>query len=210
MTDLVDLLPPRAFLRDDETPDEIFYEPARLVTHIDDGAIEGVTALYRRFLPSGGRVLDLMSSWVSHLPGDVVYDEVVGHGMNAEELAANPKLDSWFVQNLNTDPKLDIEDNRFEGAVICVSIQYLTKPADVMAELARVLVPGAPLIVSYSHRCFPTKAVAVWRSLSSERHGQLVTMYLEAGGFENISVVEQVPYSPGCDPLYGVIGWTSP
>ncbi len=206
MTDFSDRLPPNAFRRMDETPDELFYEPPRLVTHIDDGAIAGVTATYRRHLPAGGRILDVMSSWVSHLPNDVDYGEVVGHGMNAEELAANPRLDRWFVQNLNTTPALPLDDNAFDGAGLCVSIQYLTNPAAVMTDIARVLKPGAPLIVTFSHRCFPTKAVAIWQSISSEGHGQLVRMYLEAGGFEDIQLVEAVPPSPGCDPLYAVIG----
>lgn len=206
MTDALAQLPPQAFRRADETPDEAFYKPARLVTHIDEGAIAGVTDLYRAHLPEGGRLLDLMSSWVSHLPDDVTYSEVVGHGMNAEELAANPRLSKWFVQNLNQTPELSLEDDSFDGAMICVSIQYLTQPVAVMAELARVLRPGAPLIVTYSHRCFPTKAVAIWQSLSSEGHGQLVKLYLEAGGFENVHIVEQVPFALGRDPLFGVIG----
>ena len=206
MTDLNAKLPSNAFRRMDETPDEIFYEPPRLVTHIDERAIAGVTSLYRQFLPAGGRILDVMSSWVSHLPEDVAYGEVVGHGMNAEELAANPRLNRWFVQNLNAKPTLDLEDNAFDGAGLCVSVQYLTDPVAVMTELARILKPGAPLIVTFSHRCFPTKAVAIWQSISSEGHGQLVRMYLEAGGFEDIQLVEAVPPAPGSDPLYGVIG----
>ncbi len=206
MTDLQSKLPPNAFRRMDETPDEDFYAPPRLVTHIDDDAIAGVTALYHAYLPDGGRILDVMSSWVSHLPDEVAYGEVVGHGMNAEELAANPRFDRWFVQNLNTAPALDLEDDSFDGAGLCVSIQYLTDPAAVMTELARVLKPGAPLIVTFSHRCFPTKAVAVWQALSSEGHGQLVQLYLETGGFTDIQLVEAVPPAPGRDPLYGVIG----
>lgn len=202
----LDQLPPNAFQRDDETPDDVFYEPPRLVTHIDDGAIAGVTALYRQYLPGGGRILDLMSSWISHLPADVAYGEVVGHGMNADELSANPRLDRWFVQNLNETSHLPLDDDSVDGASMCVSVQYLTNPAPVMTDIARVLRPGAPLVVTFSHRCFPTKAVAIWRSLSSEGHGQLVRLYLEAGGFEDIQLIEAVPPTPGKDPLYGVIG----
>ena len=84
------------------------YEPPRLVFHIDDSAIAALTGLYRKVLPAGGRLLDLMSSWVSHLPPEVQYAEVIGHGMNAAELAANPRLSSWFVQNLNRDTQLPL------------------------------------------------------------------------------------------------------
>ena len=101
-------LPTAAFAKLDAEPDELFYEPARLVTHIDDGAIAALTEFYRSMLPAGGVILDLMSSWVSHLPPEIRFAEVIGHGMNREELAANPRLDRWFVQNLNRDTGLPL------------------------------------------------------------------------------------------------------
>lgn len=55
-------LPPEAFVKQDRTPDALFYEQPRFVTHIDDAAIEAVTAIYRKLLPPRGRILDLMSS----------------------------------------------------------------------------------------------------------------------------------------------------
>ena len=69
MSDLPDL-PPGAFARVDEGDDAEFYRPARLVTHIDDGAIAELAHFYAKVLPRGGALLDLMSSWVSHLPDD--------------------------------------------------------------------------------------------------------------------------------------------
>ena len=81
-------LPPGSFDKADAGDDLAFYAPPRLVTHIDEGAVAALTALYRELLPDGCRMLDLMSSWVSHLPPERRYDEVVGHGMNAHELAA--------------------------------------------------------------------------------------------------------------------------
>src|SRR6516225_9034357 len=98
-------LPQGAFTKIDAEEDELFYEPPRLVCHIDDGAIAALTEFYRGVLPAGGILLDLMSSWVSHLPPEIRYAEVIGHGMNEEELAANPRLDCWFVQNLNRDAR---------------------------------------------------------------------------------------------------------
>ena len=138
------VLPSDAFRRVDETSDDEFYREARLVTHIDDAAIAAVTDLYRERLPRGGAILDLMSSWVSHFPDEVPFGRVVGLGMNHEELAANPRLDAALGQDLNTNPALPFADGEFDAATLCVSIQYLTCPIDVLRELARVVKPGGP------------------------------------------------------------------
>ena len=176
-------LPPGAFARLDETDDELFYEPSRLVLHIDDGAVAALTELYRAVLPPGGALLDLMSSWVSHLPPEIEYREVVGHGMNAQELVANPRLSRWFVQNLNRDPHLPLADASLDAAMICVSIQYLQRPVAVLGEVRRALRPGAPIVISFSNRCFWTKAMAVWRALDDQGHAFLVERYLHHAGF---------------------------
>src|SRR5262245_8202933 len=158
-------LPADSFRRYDETPDTWFYSQPRFVEHIDDGAIAAVVQLYRELFPTSGRVLDLMSSWVSHLPDEVQYAHVVGLGLNAEELAANARLDRYVVHNLNADWQLPFEAEAFDAAGICVSIQYLTHPIDVLRDVGRVLTPSAPLVVTFSNRCFPTKAVAIWQAL---------------------------------------------
>src|SRR3989475_109267 len=147
-------LPQGAFAKIDSEEDELFYEPPRLVVHIDDGAIAALTELYRAVLPAGGVLLDLMSSWVSHLPPEIGYAEVIGHGMNAAELAANPRLDRWFIQNLNRETRLPLADASLDAAMICVSIQYLEEPVPVLRDVRRVLRLGAPLVVSFSNRCF--------------------------------------------------------
>jgi SAM-dependent methyltransferase len=201
----MDSFPGGSFRRPDETADESFYTEPRLVTHIDTAAIAAVTALYREYFPPGGAILDLMSSWVSHLPPEVTYREVVGVGLNAEELAANPRLTEWRVQNLNTRPALPFGDAVFDGAAICVSVQYLTQPVRVFREVARVLVPGAPLVVTFSNRCFPTKAVAIWQETDDAGHVDLVQRYFEVGGIWTAPVV-RVHRPPWGDPLYGVIG----
>ncbi len=198
-------LPSWAMRRMDEAPDEQFYRTPRLVTHIDDRAIAAVTQLYREVLPPGGVILDLMSSWVSHLPPEIVYRRVVGLGLNAAELAANPRLDERIVQDLNRVPRLPFGDAEFDGAGICVSIQYLTRPVAVFRELARVLRPGAPLVVTFSNRCFPTKAVAIWQALDDQGHGHLVRRYFEAaGGWTDVAVLDRRPGRG--DPLYAVTG----
>jgi hypothetical protein len=198
-------LPPNAFRKPDETDDAQFYVAPRFVTHIDDAAIAALTAFYRRMLPPGGVILDLMSSWVSHLPDDVVYGEVIGHGMNAEELAANPRLARYFVQNLNRDAKLPLEDAGVDAVTICVSIQYLEHPVDVLRECVRVLKPGGVIVASFSNRCFPTKAVAIWQALGDEDHARLVGMYMDRAGFSDVGAHLLVDGSVS-DPMIAVMG----
>lgn len=200
-----DGLPPGAFDREDDGDDLAFYAPPRLVTHIDAVAVAALSALYRELLPEGARVLDLMSSWVSHLPDDRRYGEVVGHGMNATELAANPRLDRAFVQDLGVNPVLPLGDGAFNAAMCCVGVQYLRRPFEVFAEVRRVLTPGAPFVVSYANRCFPTKAVAVWRSLDMRGQASLVGHYMERCGFGEVAVRILSDGRRG-DPLIAVIG----
>jgi SAM-dependent methyltransferase len=197
-------LPPQAFEKADPSADADFYAQPRFVTHIDAGAIAAVTKAYRELLAPNTTVLDLMSSWVSHLPDDVRYAAVVGHGMNAAELAANPRLSRWFVQDLNIDPVLPLTDATFDGACLCVSVQYLQRPVDVFRQVARVLRAGAPFIISFSNRCFPTKAVAIWSALASTDQQRLVGAYMDAAGFGAINGQSSTP-SDG-DPLWVVTG----
>ncbi|MDQ2804620.1 MAG: class I SAM-dependent methyltransferase [Pseudomonadota bacterium] len=197
-------LPQAAFAKADPSPDAVFYTEPRFVPHIDDAAIAAVTQVYREVLPAGGAMLDLMSSWVSHLPEDVRYASVVGHGMNAEELAANPRLSRWFVQDLNADPALSLDDGSFDGACLCVSVQYLQRPVEVFRSVARVLRPGAPLVVSFSNRCFPTKAVAIWQALSGPDQQRLVAAYMQAAGFADVAERAWTPARS--DPVSVVIG----
>lgn len=187
MTDAEQLgLPVHAFAKQDAGDDLGFYAPARLVTHIDQPAVSALGAFYRARLPAGGRILDLMSSWVSHLPDDVSYGEIVGHGMNPDELAANPRFDRWFVRDLNAVPTLPEADGSFDAVLACVGVQYLQRPLSVFREVRRVLAPGGSAIVSFSNRCFPSKAVAVWRALDTQGHAALVRLYLEKAGFARI------------------------
>jgi SAM-dependent methyltransferase len=201
-------LPPEAFARRDEMPDALFYAQPRLVTHIDAAAIAAVTQLYRELLPAGGAILDLMSSWVSHLPPEIAYRRVVGLGMNEVELAANPRLDEYLVHDLNDVPRLPFADGEFDGAGLCVSVQYLTRPVDVFRDAARVLRRGAPLVVTFSNRCFPTKAVAVWQSLDARGHARLVEGYFaDAGNWLDVQTLDRSPgRGVGHDPLFAVVG----
>lgn len=200
----------KAFRRQDESPDEEFYRTPRLVTHIDDRAIAAVTQLYREHFPKNGAVLDLMSSWVSHLPPEIRYQRVVGLGMNGTELRQNPRLDEYMVQDLNRNPRLPFGDAEFGGAGICVSIDYLTRPIEVLRDLGRVLKPEAPVVISFSNRCFPTKAVAVWHELNDAGRARLVERYLrEAGNWNAVHSLDRSPRHMFSDPLYAVVGYST-
>ena len=199
--------PPDAFRKSDVGDDSDFYAQPRFVTHIDDTAIAALTSFYRERLPAGGVLLDLMSSWVSHLPSDVPYAEVIGHGMNEAELAANPRLGRRFIVDLNRNPRLPLGDSSVDAAMICVSIQYLQEPVAALREVARILKPGQPLLISFSNRCFPTKAVAIWRALDDAGHAQLVTLYLRHAGFEDIQT-EVLCDGYASDPMTVVVGFS--
>jgi SAM-dependent methyltransferase len=173
---------------------------------IDAAAIAAVTELYREILPAGGAILDLMSGWVSHLPPEIPYARVVGVGLDACELAENPFLDEWRVQDLNREPRLPFATAEFDGAAICVSIQHLARPCEVIREVGRVLKPGAPLVVTFSNRCLPTRAIACWCLLDDAGHLCLVAHYfVEAGNWADIRCLDRTPAGGG-DPLYAVIG----
>jgi SAM-dependent methyltransferase len=201
VTDPSTVFPPGFFDRDDPSPDTEFYEPPRLVAHIDDRAIAAVGALYTE-LGLDGEVLDLMSSWISHFEHPP--RRLVGLGMNATELAANPMLAEYVVRDLNADPVLPFPDGSFDAAACCVSVDYLTDPVTVFREVARVLRPGGPFVVTFSNRCFPSKAIRGWLGTNDRTHLQIVNAYFAlSGGFGPVQGRLRTPPGPG-DPLYAV------
>jgi SAM-dependent methyltransferase len=159
-------------------------------------------------LPAGGRLLDLMSSWRSHLP-HAHAGEVVGLGMNGDEMDDNPQLARTVVHDVNAEPRLPFADSEFDGATCAVSIQYVLHPVALLRDVHRVLRPGAPFVVSFSNRCFATKAVAVWLGTTDEQHLTLVRAYFAAaGGWVDVTAQDR---SPGHgDPLYAVWGRRGP
>ncbi|MGJ7441668.1 class I SAM-dependent methyltransferase [Aquipuribacter sp. MA13-6] len=209
-----DGLPPGFFDRDDPTPDDRFYLPPRLVTHIDERAVAAVGALYAELGVDGSaaepqHVLDLMSSWVSHFRAPPARLTVLG--MNETELSANGDATARVVHDLNLDPTLPFDDASFDAVVCCVSVDYLTRPVEVLREAARVLRPEAPVVVTFSDRCFPTKAVRGWLTTDDAGRCQIVVDYLRrAGGFTEPEVsLRTSPRSWG-DPLYAVVARRAP
>ena len=189
------------FDRQDEDDDADFYAQPRFVVHIDAPTIAALTQAYRELLPPGGAILDLMSSWVSHLPDEMAFAQVAGLGMNRLELERNPRLTQYIVQDLNRQPELPFADASFDAVVNAVSLQYLTQPVAVFRSCARVLRPGGLHVIALSHRCFPTKAIRAWHALPAVRRLQVVRSYFErAGGYETASILDRSPV--GADPLW--------
>jgi SAM-dependent methyltransferase len=178
----VDFIRPAAFEREDTSADSAFYRAPRFVQHVDATAREIINGLYRRVIAPRARVLDLMSSWVSHLDGVEESVTVSGLGMNAAELAENPRLADRRVQDLNHDPRLPYADGSFDSVICTVSVEYLVAPFDVFAEVARVLSPGGRCIVTFSDRWFPPKAIRLWSELHPFERMGLVLEYFRASG----------------------------
>ena len=196
---------PDYFRRVDESDDRDFYVMPRLVIHVDEHGSAALTEFYGSVLKSGARVLDLMSAFRSHLPDDGEYARIVGLGMNVTELLENTALRGGVVQDLNRLPALPFADDSFDACLISFSIQYLTQPVRVLADVARVLQPGGTFYVAYTNRMFPAKAVAVWQACSDAERAQLISRYFtEAGGYADLTTERLVEGRTGFDPLYVV------
>jgi SAM-dependent methyltransferase len=201
-----------------DEPDAGFYASPRMVSHVDRTASEQIAALYRRLIPNGSRVLDLMASWESHLRPDHALGEVVGLGMNAEELSANPRLTEHRVHDLNLDPRLPYDDASFDAVICSLSIEYLIHPLEVFADIARVLRPGGRFVVTFSNRWFPPKVIRGWELMHEfERPGLVMEYFLRDGLFAALETwsMRGLPRPPDdkyadqlqeSDPVYAIWG----
>ncbi|NTW21633.1 MAG: methyltransferase domain-containing protein [Nostocales cyanobacterium W4_Combined_metabat2_030] len=199
----------------DDSDDTLFYAFPRFVTHVDETFIDQLTNLYRQRLKPNSKILDMMSSWVSHLPEEIEFSHVEGHGMNEEELARNPRLNHYFVQNLNQYPQIPLADQEFDAVLNCVSVQYLQYPDAIFHEIHRILKPGGIAIISFSNRMFYQKAIQAWRDSNEQTRVELVKNYFKSvPGFSEPEVIfhpSTVPAflqmfgMPGGDPFYAII-----
>ncbi|NDD44682.1 MAG: methyltransferase domain-containing protein [Synechococcaceae bacterium WB9_4xC_028] len=197
----------------DGADDALFYAEPRFVHHLDGAFRQRLTALYRQRIPSCAVVLDLMSSWVSHLPDEVTYEQVIGHGLNAEELRANDRLDRHWVQNLNQDQRLPLADASVDCTLIVAGWQYLQQPEAVAAELLRITRPNGQLIVAFSNRMFFSKAPQVWTDSDDREHLAYVAEVLLAQGWPRPELIAESTRATGVsgwlgapgDPFFAVI-----
>lgn len=200
-------LPPAYFARQDERDDALFYSVPRKVVHIDEAAVATLTQAFNDLLPYEGSYLDLMASWRSHLPmEELLPSRVAGLGLNHAEMEDNPALDEFVVHNLNENPRLPYPDESFDAVLCTVSVQYLVRPIEVFEEVRRVLRPDGLFIISFSNRCFASKATAAWLNMDDYEHIHLVSYYFEkSGGWGQISARiknGETGFPPEQDPLY--------
>jgi hypothetical protein len=213
-----DFFSDKSFVREDEANDAIFYATPRMLQHLDDTAISMVRQIYKEKLTEGMSVLDLMSSWQSHLPKDVSYRRVVGLGLNPVELSNNHQLSKFVVHNLNQDPSLPFSRHQFDAVVCTASVEYLTQPLAIFREVARVLKPGGVFAVIFSNRWFPSKSIDIWQRLHEfERLGLVLEYFFQSNAFKGLETrsVRGLPrpshdkYFPKqlySDPVYAVCG----
>ena len=199
--------------KSDISDDEIFYQQPRFVHHLSDSFRNRLTSLYSEYLLNHHIILDLMSSWVSHLPSNISYKKVIGHGMNEAELSSNERLDRFFVQNLNKKQNMPIEDSSVDVGLIVAGWQYLQYPEKVSLELSRVIKSDSLLIISFTNRAFWTKAPNIWTYSSEEKRIEYVTNILTSNGWRIEKILNEKTrdkmlfgfYSSESDPFFSVI-----
>ncbi|KAL1520038.1 hypothetical protein AB1Y20_023515 [Prymnesium parvum] len=205
------------YSRQDLTPlmagnDRLFYLMPKLVQHAGEECRAALTDFYAAVLPQhDGDVLDLCSSWTSHYPAAWKGRRVVALGLNPIELMLNPSKTEWRVQDLNSEPKLPFDDGSFEVITNSLSVDYLTKPVEVFAEMARVLKPGGVACCAFTNRCFPTKVVPIWtKPFTEENHARIVGSYFHYSSplWAEIGVADVSPdgWAGQRDPAVVVIG----
>ena len=194
---------PQDFQREDESNDDNFYSQPRLVTHIDDFAINALTKYYKKTITPNSNVLDICSSWISHYPTDIKYNKVSGVGMNKFELSQNKQLTDYVVQDLNKNPMLPYPDNTYDFVTCVVSADYLNRPLEVFSEIRRVLKPGGKAIISQSNRCFPTKVINIWLQTNDLQHVYIIGAYFHySRGFKPPVSYDISPYPGRSDPMF--------
>ena len=192
--------------KEDNSDDLIFYAQPRFVYHLDDAFRGRLTQLYRDRLTKDLIVLDLMSSWISHLPEEISYRRVIGHGMNSAELEKNQRLDAHWVQDLNKNQNLPLEDSSIDACLMVAAWQYLQYPENVAAELKRIIRIGGQLLISFSNRAFWTKAPRVWAEGSDLDHLNYVKDVLISQGWSEPQLIAEETYKPGAISFLGLKG----
>lgn len=191
------------FARQDESRDSEFYSMPRFVYHIDDRAVAALTKYYDQVFRQWERpeVLDICASHVSHFPEDCPLGPCVALGMNEIELKENRQVDRYVVRDLNQEPSLPFGEDEFDIVTCAVSIDYLTRPREVCAEIGRVLRPGGVALLALSNRCFPSKAISIWLRTNDLEHIFITASFLHYSGM--FKPAEAVEISPVDAPWSG-------
>ncbi len=176
----------------DNSDDASFYSQPRIVHHLDSAFRRKLTSLYKDRIPKNSIILDLMSSWTSHLPEDILYKKVIGHGLNLEELKQNKRLDSFWVQDLNRNQKLPLEDSSIDTCLMVAAWQYLQEPENIAEEIKRVMKPNGQIIISFSNRAFWQKSPEIWiNSNDMERLNYIAAILIAQGWKSPENIIEK-------------------
>ena len=200
------LLTDRQRTKEDHDDDSLFYSQPRFAYHLDEAFRSRLSKLYSDYILDDSVVLDLMSSWVSHLPNNKKYKQVIGHGMNQAELERNKQLDSFWIQNLNLNQKLPFDDSTIDVCLMAAAWQYLQYPEDIAAELRRIIKRNGLLIVSFSNRAFWSKTPLIWRDGSDSQHINYIKAILTSEGWSKFTVVAETTSAKGIRSFFGQIG----
>ncbi|WP_455209881.1 class I SAM-dependent methyltransferase [Kaarinaea lacus] len=210
-----------SFVRKDSQSDSQFYQQPRFVAHLDETALTQFCIFYRRFVRPGMKILDLMSSWKSHIPEDIDNLHITGLGMNQEEMQQNKQLQDYVVFDLNQSTQLPFAEHDFDLAVCTVSVEYLINPVGIFEQIARVLKPGALFAVTFSERWFPPKVIQLWTLLHPfERMALVLDYFRRSKAYKRLATEslrglprptndKYATMLPNSDPLYAVWGYTS-
>ncbi len=193
-------------LKEDNNDDSLFYANPRFVYHLDDNFRARLTDLYREKVPEQSVVLDIMSSWDSHLPKDTKYSKVIGHGLNQSELERNERFDSFWVQDLNQNQSLPLDACSIDICLMAASWQYLQYPEAVSCEILRVMKPSGKLIISFSNRAFWTKAPRIWTEGTDIDHINYIENVLIAQGWSNLKTISETTKKTGVFSLLNIYG----
>ena len=207
-----------AFVRADTRDDSLFYRKPRFIAHLDDKALREITSLYEMLIPKYGHVLDLMSSWKSHIPEPLNLKSLVGLGLNREELENNSQLTDFVIHDLNANQTLPFSRDTFDAVICTVSVEYLTRPFEVFDDVARVLKPEGYFILTFSNRWFSPKVIKIWQDIHEfERMGLVLEYFLKSEKFKALNTysIQGLPrpetdnYFPKLlqsDPVFAVWG----
>ncbi len=190
--------------KQDNSDDSLFYKEPRFVHHLDESFRRKLTGLYENRLQPGSQILDLMSSWVSHLPNNIEFSQVIGHGLNEKELKKNQRLDNYWIQDLNKTQKLPLATNSLDACLLVAAWQYLQEPEAIAMELKRIIKPDGQLLISFSNRAFWSKAPQIWREGSDMDHIKYVKSVLIAQGWDEPEHIAEYPKGGKIQELFGI------
>tara|TARA_B100001093_G_scaffold474589_1_gene499403 strand:- start:119 stop:757 length:639 start_codon:yes stop_codon:yes gene_type:complete len=175
----------------DETNDEEFYFNPKFVYHLDANFRKYLSSIYKDEIKDNSTIVDLMSSWDSYLPSGKKYKQVIGHGLNKDELKKNKILNSFWVQNFNLNQTIPLDKSSIDYCLMVAAWQYLQYPETLTKEIARILSDGGKILISFSNRAFWHKAPNIWTNSTEEERLKYVRKVLISNGFKEPRIIRK-------------------